>query len=68
MGITVLTNHHIAATKVFKVIGKRAQCADDGIRVPARLVFNALALHRALAQQVEQVDGQLMGHTSLSCF
>ena len=48
----------VAAAKVFKVVGKGAQGADDRVRVPARLVFDALALDRALAQQVLQVDGE----------
>ena len=62
VGIAILADDHIAATQVFKVVGKRAQRAEDGVRVPARLVLNALALHRALAQQVLQVDGELVRH------
>jgi hypothetical protein len=40
----------IATTQVFKVIRKRVQRADGGIRVPARLELHALALNRALTQ------------------
>ena len=41
----------IATTQVFKVIRKRVQRADGGIRVPARLELHALALNRALLVQ-----------------
>ena len=60
--ITRLPNHHITAAQVFKVIGEGAECANDGIGIPARLVFDAFTLDSALTQQVIEVDGQLVRH------
>ncbi len=51
-GIAVLPDHHIAAAEVGEVVGEGAHGAQDWIGVPARLVFDALTLDRALAQQV----------------
>ena len=50
VGIAVLPDHHIAAAQVGEVVGEGADGAQDGIGVPARLVFDALALDRTLAQ------------------
>ncbi len=38
------------------------QDSSDGARVPARLVFNAVALHRALVQEIVEIDGEFAGH------
>lgn len=35
---------------------RRAQGADDGVGVPPGLVFDAITIDRALAQQVVEVD------------
>ena len=61
-GIAILANHHIAAPQIFEIIGKGADRAQDGIRIPARLVLDALALDGALPQQVIEIDGQLVRH------
>ena len=50
--ITILPDHPIAATQMLEIIGEGAHRAQHRVRVPARLVFDALALDVALAQQV----------------
>ena len=62
--IAVLPDHHIAAAEVFKVVGKSANCAQHGIRIPTRLVLNALTFHPALVQEIIEVDGQFVRHRS----
>ena len=57
--IRILPNHHIAAAKILKVIGKGAKCANDAIRVPACLVFDSLAFHSTLVQEIGEVDWEL---------
>ena len=56
IGITILPDHHITAAEVFEVVGEGAHGTDDRVRIPPGLVLDALALNRALAQQVIQVD------------
>lgn len=60
IGIAVLPDHHIAA-QVGEIIGEGTDGAQDRVGVPAGFVFDALALDRALAQQVGEVDGEF-GH------
>ena len=57
-GIAILPDHHIAAAQVLEVIGEGAKRPQNRIRVPARLVFNALAFHLPLAEEVFEVDGE----------
>lgn len=56
IGVTILPDHHITAAEVFEVVGEGAHGTDDRVRIPPGLVLDALALNRALAQQVIQVD------------
>src|SRR6218665_2255115 len=58
IGIAILPDHHIAAAQILEVVGERAERADDRVRIPPGLVLDALALDRALAQQVVEVDGE----------
>ena len=60
VGVAVLPDHHVAAAQVLEVVGEGAEGADDRVRVPAGLVLDALALDRALAQQVVEVDGEFV--------
>lgn len=64
MRIAILPDHHITATQVLEIVGKRAHSADDCIRIPAGFVFDALAFDSALAQQVGEVDGEF-GHVKV---
>lgn len=57
-GVAVLADDDVAAALVFKVVGERAQGADDCIGIPRRFVLDALALHCAMTQQILQVDRQ----------
>ncbi len=56
------SHQHITATQVVKVIGKGAKAVQDGLRVPTCLVFNAFAFHRALVEEVIEVDGEFARH------
>ena len=56
--IAILADHHIATAQVLEVIGEGTQRPQNRIRVPARLVFNALAFHLPLAEEVFEVDGE----------
>ncbi|GJI88725.1 hypothetical protein RugamoR1_18880 [Rugamonas sp. R1(2021)] len=58
LGIAVLSDDNVAASEIFKVVGERTQGADDSIRIPPGLVFNALTLDCAVAQQILYVDRQ----------
>lgn len=57
VGIAILPNHHITTAQVFKVVGEGAERANDRVRVPARFVFDPLALDCSLAQEVVEIDG-----------
>jgi hypothetical protein len=52
IGVAILPDHHVTAAEVFEVVGKGAHGADDRVWIPSGLVLDALALNRALAQQV----------------
>ena len=67
-GVAVLPDHHIAAAQVLEVIGEGTQRPQNRIWVPARLVFNALAFHLPLAEEVFEIDGEFGGHGRLCVF
>jgi hypothetical protein len=46
--VAVLADDDVSAPEVLEVVGEGADRANDGVRVPARLVLDALALHGAL--------------------
>ena len=56
-----MPDNYITAAEVFAVVGEGTQGANVRVRIPSNLVVDALALDRALAQQVVEVDGKL-GH------
>ena len=49
VGIAVLPDDDVTAAQVLEIVGERAQGAHNGVRIPASLVFDAVAFHRALA-------------------
>ena len=51
-------NDDVAATQVLKVIGECTERADRWVRVPACLVFDAVALDCAMRKQIVEVDGE----------
>ena len=46
--VTVLPDDDVSAPEVLEVLGEGAERADDGVRVPAYLVLDALTFHGAL--------------------
>ena len=57
--VTVLPNNDISTPQILEVVRKGTKRPDGCIRIPTRLVFDALTFHVALPQQVFEVDGKL---------
>ena len=58
MAVLFLNSHHdIAATCFVKVIGECTDGTVDSIRVPSRLVFDAVTFYCSSAQKLFYVDG-----------
>ena len=66
--IAVLPDHDVTAAEILKVIGERAQRADDGIGIPAGLVFDPVLFNSALPEQILQVDRELADFGFLPLF
>ena len=56
------TNQHVTAAEIVEIVREGTERLQHALRIPARLVFDALAFHRALAQQISQIDRQLARH------
>ena len=54
--IAVLPDDDVTAAEILKVVGEGAQRADDGIGIPAGLVFDPILLDGALPEQILQID------------
>ena len=66
--VAVLANDDVAAAKILEVIGKRAQRADDRVRIPASLVFDPVTLNGPLPEQIFQIDREFGGSLQHSVF
>lgn len=63
-GLSVLFAHaddDVAAAQIVKVVGKGADGMQHRFGIPAFFVFNPLAFHAALVQQVFDVNRQFVG-------
>ena len=56
--VAFLPDDDVAAAEVLEVVGERAERADRRVRIPPRLVFDAVPFDCPLPQQVLQVDRQ----------
>lgn len=54
VGVTILSDHHIATALVLEVLGEGTQGTADRVLVPFGFVFHALALNHALAHEVNR--------------
>ena len=54
--VAVLADDDVAAAQVLEVVGKSAERSHHGVRVPARLVLNAVALDGSLSEQIIQIE------------
>src|SRR5207302_7899884 len=67
VGIAILPDNDVAAPKIFKVVREGAQRPDDGIGIPARLVFDPIAFDGSLSQQVIDIDRKFADHCRPPC-
>ena len=57
-GFAILADDEVSAAKVFEVIGECTKRANDGIRIPAGLEFDAFDLHDTRMKQVVDANWQ----------
>ena len=62
MIVAVLADDDVAAAQVLEVVGKSAKRSYHGVRAPAHLVLNAVALNGSMSEQVIQVEGSFAAH------
>jgi hypothetical protein len=59
--VAILPNDDVSAAQILKIVGESAEGSDGGVGIPARLVFDAVPLDRALPEQVFDVDRKFAG-------